>query len=60
MTNNVIKLHKVTEEALSPREYLNLKSSESRNISHTEVIPPRLGEKDFGSIRVVYKNPVYK
>jgi hypothetical protein len=60
MNTKTINLHKITQENLSPKEFLNLKSGDSRNISHTEVVPARLGQKSFGSIKVHYKNAVYK
>lgn len=60
MNTKTINLHKITQENLSPKEFLNLKNGDSRNISHTEVVPARLGQKSFGSIKVYYKNAVYK
>lgn len=60
MNTKVIHLHKISKESLSPREFVNLKARDKANISYTEVVPPRLGQKDFGRITVHYKNPVYK
>lgn len=60
MKTNTIHLHKISKESLSPREFVNLKAGDKANISYTEVVPPRLGQKDFGKITVHYKNPVYK
>lgn len=60
MNTKTIYLHKINEELLSPREFVNLKAADKDNISRTEVIPPRLGQNDFGKIRVHYKRPVYK
>ena len=59
-TNTTIHLNKITEESLSPMEFIKLKAGDKVNISFTQVIPPRLGQKDFGKIRVHYKRPVYK
>lgn len=58
--SNTIYLHKVTKESLSPGQFINLNEKEKANISFTEVVPPRLGQKNFGKITVHYKNPVYK
>jgi hypothetical protein len=58
--NTTIHLNKITEESLSPKEFIKLKAGDKINISFTEVIPPRLGQKNFGKIRVHYKRPVYK
>ena len=60
MNTKTIYLHKFTQESLSPREFVNLKAGDKANISYTEVVPPRLGQKDFGKIKVHYKRPVYK
>lgn len=60
MNTKAMYLHKISKESLSPREFVNLKSADRANISFTEVVPPRLGQKDFGKITVHYKNPVYK
>ncbi len=58
MNTKTLYLHKINEEILSPREFLNLKSSDRDNISRAEVIPPRLGQNGFGKIRVRYKRPL--
>ncbi len=60
MNTKTIHLHKISKESLSPREFVSLKAGDKANISYTEVVPPRLGQKDFGKITVHYKNPVYK
>ncbi|EHL32752.1 hypothetical protein [Legionella drancourtii] len=60
MNTKTIHLHKISKESLSPKEFVNLKAGDKANISYTEVVPPRLGQKDFGKITVHYKNPVYK
>ncbi|CEG60985.1 conserved protein of unknown function [Legionella micdadei] len=39
---------------------MNLDNKEKSNISHSEIIPPKLGSKHFGKILVHYKIPLYK
>ena len=60
MNTKIINLHKLTQKNLSPKEFLNLKSEHSRNVSYTEVVPPRLGQNNFGSIKVHYKHAIYE
>lgn len=44
---------------LSPKEFLKLSPSEKKNIASSKIIPPKLGQNDFGSIEVFYKDPIY-
>ncbi len=60
MNTNAMYLYKISKESLSPREFVNLQAGDKANISYIEVVPPRLGQNDFGKIRVHYKHPVYK
>ncbi len=53
-------LRLATTEVLSPQRYLALSPQEKANISQAKIIPPVLGEKDFGKIQVDYKFPLYK
>ncbi|CZH72000.1 TPA: hypothetical protein I9507_001815 [Legionella pneumophila] len=55
-----IQVSRIEKEILTPEKFLNLNKKEQMNISHTEIIPARLGKADFGKIMVHYKNPVYK
>ncbi|KTC99523.1 hypothetical protein [Legionella erythra] len=59
-TNSAITLNKIDEELLSPRQFINLKPGDKVNIAYTQVIPARLGQRDFGKIKVHYKKPIYK
>lgn len=60
MNTKTIYLNKINEEILSPKQFTKLKEGDKVNISFTEIIPPRLGQSDFGKIKVHYKRPVYK
>ena len=56
----LIELRSTTTEVLSSEKYLALSAKEKANILQVKIIPPALGEKDFGKIQVDYKSPVYK
>jgi len=58
--STAIELIKVDEENLTPEKYLNLDERERANIVSTKIIPAQLGKSDFGQIRVVYRNQMYK
>lgn len=50
----------IRSENISPEEYLNLSSSQKSNINEVSVVPPKLGEDNFGKIHVNYRIPVLK
>lgn len=54
-----IELNKFQEDILSSERFLKLNEQEMSNISYTEIVPPKLGKRDFGGIKVYYKNPVF-
>jgi len=47
-------------EIISPLEYLNLSEKEKMNIQKTKIVPPKLGNKNFGGIEIFYKYPIFK
>lgn len=53
-------LNKFYQKTLFPKQFLSLAHEDKINISHTEIIPPCLGQNHFGKIKVHYKRPVYK
>lgn len=53
------KFKTLHEEILPPAKFLKLNGRELANISYTEIVPPVLGTKDFGAIKVHYKIPKY-
>lgn len=60
MNTKTIHLNQVNEETLSPKQFANLNERDKVNIAFTQIIPPRLGNNDFGKIKVHYKRPIYK
>lgn len=55
-----IQVIKFDSETISPEKYLNLSENEKLNISQVKIVPPQLGQKDFGKIQVTYKSPIFK
>ncbi len=53
-------LNDLYEELLTPEQYIKLNVTELRNIESSQIIPPELGEKNFGKIKVRYRSPIYK
>jgi len=47
------------KELLTPQQYLNLTAAEKANIEETKIIPPNLGDDNFGFIEVIWINPKY-
>lgn len=48
------------KELLSPEEFIKLTSDEKDKIEETKIIFPKLGEKGFGKILVIYKPTYFK
>lgn len=55
-----INFIKNNSDILSTEEYLALSDAERANILSTKILPPELGEDDFGKIQVFYQIPHYK
>lgn len=54
-----IKLEPIYSEVVSPRRFLDIYQEEQDNIESVRVLPARVGSRDFGSILVRRKSPVY-
>jgi hypothetical protein len=50
----------VQKEALSPKQFLDMKPSVRKMISETTIAAPKLGGSSFGKLIVHYKSPIYK
>ena len=48
-----------TKELISVKEFLDLSDSERNEIKWAKIVPPKLGQKGFGKILIVRKNPLY-
>jgi hypothetical protein len=55
-----IQVIKFDSETISPEKYLKLSENEKMNISQAKIVPPQLGQKDFGKIQIIYKSPIFK
>lgn len=55
-----INMMRTNSEVISPENYLKLTEFEKNNIESTQIIPPQLGDIDFGKIIVTYRIPIFK
>ena len=46
-------------QTVSLEEFLRLYETREAEIKSVKIIPPRLGNKDFGKILIEWRNPVY-
>ncbi len=60
VSESTLKTIPIKEEVVEPSEYLKRRDREKFNIESVQVLPPKLGQKDFGKIKIKYKLPVYK
>jgi len=47
-------------EIMSPEEYLNLPDNQQKMIASAQVVPPQLGGKGFGGIKIVWRFPIFR
>lgn len=59
MKNNKIQYYKKYGEFLNSREFLELLKEDRNNIESSVYIPPKLGDRDFGKFKVVFKKIKY-
>lgn len=52
--NQFIKTHL----KISPKQFLSLSKEEKDNIAQIDIIPPKLGTKNFGGFLIKLKNPI--
>jgi hypothetical protein len=45
-------------QTVTPEEFLKIYKERASDIRSASIIPPRLGNKHFGLIRIEWKNPV--
>ncbi|KRG65193.1 hypothetical protein ABB26_05150 [Stenotrophomonas humi] len=50
----------VTLEVLSASDFVSLTAEQKRGIKVVEIVAPRLGEKNFGGVRIKHDSPIYK
>jgi len=50
----------VTEEMLTPKQYIALSGQDKGKIKSTAIAPPVLGKRGFGGVKVTYKAPEYR
>jgi len=56
----VLEARPVSEELVTPQQYIDLTDKERARIKSASIVPPRLGDKHFGKILLQYKSATYK
>ena len=59
-SQNAIDLYPHSSEEIKPMAFLKLVHTERKNIAAVKILPPVIGQDDFGRIKVTFKTPVYK
>jgi hypothetical protein len=54
-----ISLTPLRFQVVTAEEFLKLYEEKSSEIQSVKIMPPRLGNKDFGKILIEWKNPVF-
>lgn len=54
----VLDMEPITQETITPKEYVRMTEKARQNIDSVRVIPPVLGKNSFGKLVVQYENPV--
>lgn len=57
--NKKMRHYHIDSEILSPEDFLALTSEERKKIRKTEIVPPKIGDNNFGGIKVFYRFPIY-
>ena len=50
----------VSDEVVTASEYLEIVSSRPASIKESRFVPPRIGEKGYGTFKITYNSPVLK
>lgn len=56
--SRTIELKDLYSEVVSAEEFIRIFNEERETIEQVEIIPPKLGERAFGRLRVTRKYPV--
>lgn len=54
-----IPMFQLRFQLVTPAEFVRLNNERGGDILSVRVIPPRLGNKDFGMIQIEWKSPVF-
>jgi uncharacterized protein (DUF58 family) len=57
--NKDVSLTPLRFQVVTVNEFLELYAEKSSEILSAKIIPPRLGNKDFGKVLIEWKNPVF-
>jgi len=56
----ILEARPVTEEVMTPKQFVELKKEEKAKIKSATIVAPALGEKGFGGVKVKYKTTIYR
>ena len=57
---SILEVRPITEEVLTPSQYTKLSADEKAKIKDVKIVAPKLGDRGFGGVRVIYKNAIYR
>ena len=60
MSEKMIDLMPEHYAVLTPRQFLDLYLKSPKSIERVQVVPPKLGQRGFGKIRIKRRVPVYR
>lgn len=58
-TRREIPLSPLRFQVVTPEEFVKIYNENSSNILSVKILPPKIGNNDFGRILIEWKNPVY-
>jgi hypothetical protein len=56
----ILEAFPTKEEVLTPKQFVALTERDKSNIKEVRIVAPRLGDRGFGGIKVIYKHATYK
>jgi hypothetical protein len=57
---NTFSANRIDHEIMKISQFMKLTDDDKKEIENIQIIPPKLGNKDFGKVFVQYKMPKYQ
>jgi hypothetical protein len=57
---NTFNANRIDHEIMKISQFMKLTDDDKKEIENIQIIPPKLGNKDFGKVFVQYKMPKYQ
>jgi hypothetical protein len=57
---NTFSANRIDHEIMKISQFMKLTDDDKKEIETVRIIPPKLGNKDFGKVFVQYKTPKYQ